>query len=252
MRNSNVLVELVELLDLPASLIEMIPHIIHQTWKNNRIPAVWKEAVERCKNIHKTFKYMLWTDDTMKKFVKEEYPEFYKTYNAYPNPIQRCDAFRYLVLYKYGGIYIDMDLKCNKILTPLLKYDLVLVKSSNYDTITNSFIISTPKNLFIKYCIDNLEKYKDSYSIFGKHVHIMNSTGPFFINNMAKEYGLKKKDNYYILSKKEFSGDCNFCTINQCKGGTYFQHVIGNSWHSLDSTILNTCMCIYKKIIGSN
>ena len=227
----------------------MIPHIIHQTWKTDKIPDVWKEAVEACKNKHKSYRYILWTDASMKKFVKEEYPEFYKTYISYPNPIQRCDAFRYLVLYKYGGIYIDMDLMCKKSFTDLLKYDLVLVKSANYDTLTNSFIVSTPKNPFMKYLIDNLEKYKDSYSIFGKHFHIMNSTGPFFINSMAKEYGLKKSDNYYILSKKEFSGDCNVCTIKDCKGGIYFDHVVGNSWHSLDTTILNTTMCMYMKLM---
>jgi mannosyltransferase OCH1-like enzyme len=130
----------------------------------------------------------------------------------------------------------------------------VLVKSANYDTITNSFIMVTPKNPFIKYCIDNLEKHKDDYSMFGKHVHIMNSTGPFFINKMVDDYGLeKKKDNYYILSKKEFSGDCSVCnTDKNCKGGLYFKHLVGNSWHSLDSTIYNTCMCIYKSIFGKH
>ena len=232
----------------------MIPDIIHQTWKTNKIPEMWKESVEACKDKHKSYKYMLWTDSSMKEFVKKEHPEFYKTYNSYPHTIQRCDAFRYLVLYKYGGIYIDMDLFCRKSLTSLLKYNLVLVKSANYDTITNSFIMVTPKNPFIKYCIDNLEKHKDDYSMFGKHVHIMNGTGPFFINKMVDDYGLeKKKDNYYILSKKEFSGDCSVCnTDKNCKGGLYFKHLVGNSWHSLDSKIYNTCMCIYKSIFGKH
>jgi mannosyltransferase OCH1-like enzyme len=228
----------------------MIPKIIHQTWKNNKIPERWKEAVESCKDKHKSYKYMLWTDESMKQFVKKEYPWFYKTYNDYPYLIQRCDAFRFLVLYKYGGIYIDMDIMCKKTLTPLLKYDLVLVKSANYDTLTNSFIISTKENPFIKYCIDNLINYKDSYSLFGKHIHIMNSTGPFFIDNRANEYKLSKKDNYYILSKEEFAGDCNLCTLDTCKGGTYFNHVVGESWHSIDTTIYNTCLCLYKGIVG--
>lgn len=228
----------------------MIPHIIHQTWKNTKIPERWKDSVQACKDLHKTYKYMFWTDKTMKDFVKKEYPEFYKTYVEYPNEIQRCDAFRYLVLYKYGGIYIDMDLMCKISIAPLLKYKLVFVKSANFDTLTNSFIISTPKNPFIKYCIDNLEKYKDSHSFFGKHLHIMNSTGPFFINKMVKDYHLKKEDKYYILSKKEFSGDCNMCTLKECTGGLYFNNVVGESWHSLDSKIYNGALCIYKSIFN--
>ena len=231
----------------------MIPHIIHQTWKTNKVPEKWEDSVKACKDKHTQYKYILWTHASMKEFVKKEYPEFYKTYINYPHPIQRCDAFRYLVLYKYGGIYIDMDLSCKKTFSSLLKYDLVLVKSANYDTITNSFIVSIPKHPFIKYCIDRLEKHKDHYSILGKHLHIMNSTGPLFINNMAKEYDLKKKDNYYILSKEEFSGDCSVCTTDKnCKGGTYFKHVVGNSWHSLDSQIYNTCMCMYRSIMGEH
>ena len=229
----------------------MIPKIIHQTWKNKTIPEHWKEGVEKCKEKHKSYKYILWTDETMKIFVKKEYPWFYKTYNEYPHVIQRCDAFRYLVLYKYGGIYIDMDIICKKSLKPLLKYDLVLVKSGNYDTLTNSFIVSTKENPFIKYCIDNLIKFKDSNSFFGKHLHIMNSTGPFFINTMAKEYKLSKKDNYYILTKDEFTGDCTVCSLDTCKGGTYFNHVVGESWHSFDTKIYNGLLCIYKNIFGN-
>jgi len=229
----------------------MIPKIIHQTWKNSTIPDKWKESVESIKDHHKGYKYMLWTDKAMKEFVKKEYPEFYKTYNEYPHPIQRCDAFRFLVLYKYGGIYIDMDIGCKKSVSSLLKYDLVLVKSANFDTLTNSFIMATRKNPFIKYCIDHLIEYKDSFSFFGKHLHIMQSTGPFFINSMANEYKLSKKDNHYILTSKEFSGDCNVCTVSDCDGGTYFTHVVGSSWHSLDSTIYNSCLCMYKKVINT-
>lgn len=229
----------------------MIPKIIHQTWKNTKIPDKWKEAVESCKEIYKGYKYMLWTDDLMKKFVKKEYPFFYKTYNEYPHTIQRCDAFRFLVIYKYGGIYIDMDVYCKKSITPLLKHDLLLVKSANYDTFTNCFMASVPEHPFIKYCIDKLIDHKDSYSLLGNHMHIMCSTGPFFINTMVNEYKLTKKDKYYIVSRKEFWGDCNVCTLDKCEGGTYFKHVTGNSWQSFDSNLYNGILCLYKKIVGS-
>ena len=75
----------------------MIPKIIHQTWKSKNIPDKWKDAVESCKTINKGFKYLLWTTETMDKFVKKYYPDFYKTYKSYRYNIQRCDVFRYLV-----------------------------------------------------------------------------------------------------------------------------------------------------------
>ena len=227
----------------------MIPKIIHQTWKTNKIPDQWKDAVQTCKSVNTDFKYILWTDKTMDKFVKKYYPYFYKTYNSYKYNIQRCDVFRYLVLYKYGGIYIDMDIICNKKLHKLLHYDLVLAHSSNIETsFTNAFFMVIPNHPFFKYCIDHLSENINNYQYFGKHLHVMYSTGPSFLTSMINDYG-KIKDSY-ILTKKEYAGNCNVCNENICKGGTYFTPIHGNSWHEIDSSIYNFGLCNYKKILG--
>ena len=231
----------------------MIPKIIHQTWKTEKIPERWKDAVDSCKKIHKGYRYILWTDKMMRKFVQKFYPDFYPTYQNYSHNIQRCDAFRYLVLYKYGGIYLDMDLVCEKKLNDLLHYDLVLIHSNSEKRyFRNSFYMSIPKHPFIKFCIEALPKHKSDYSYFGKHWHIMNSTGPIFLTNRIIEYG--KIPKVHFLTKKEFEGDCNICTTgeynNSCKGGEYFSHVIGRSWIKWDSHLFNFSFCHYPEIIG--
>ena len=76
----------------------------------------------------------------------------------------------------------------------------------------------------------------------------MYSTGPAFLTNMVNDYG-KIKDSY-ILTKNEYSGDCNICNEKTCKGGTYFTHIPGNSWHEIDSIILNFLLCNKINIIG--
>jgi mannosyltransferase OCH1-like enzyme len=228
----------------------MIPKIIHQTWKTSEIPENWKFGVDECKRIHNDYEYKLWTDEMMEEFVKKEYPDFYQIYKSYKYHIQRCDAFRYLVLYKYGGIYIDMDIVCKKKLDNLLKYDIIFAKSSNIkSSYTNSLMISSKNNKFIKYCIDNLPKYRNNKIFLGKHFHIMNSTGPSFYSKMINDYKLENIDNYYILSNDEFAGDCNACNETKCKGGHYFTHVKGQTWNSFDSLFYNFCLCNYKKII---
>lgn len=40
--------------------------------------------------------YMLWTDDTSRRFIAEKYPSFLATFEGYEYPIQRADAIRYL------------------------------------------------------------------------------------------------------------------------------------------------------------
>jgi mannosyltransferase OCH1-like enzyme len=226
----------------------MIPRNIHQTWKTENIPDNWKHSVNSCIKIHKGFTYILWTDEKMDRFVSTYYPHFYKIYKSYKYHIQRCDAFRYLVLYKYGGIYLDMDITCKEKLDTFLDYDLVLSRSSNIKkTFTNSFFMVKPKHDFFKYCIDNLYEHVNSYENFGKHLHVMHSTGPLFLNNMVNKYG--KIENVYILNNEEFAGDCNICNENACNGGIYFSHVTGQTWNEFDSKFYNFLLCDQKKVL---
>jgi mannosyltransferase OCH1-like enzyme len=229
----------------------MIPKIIHQTWKTLNVPDEWKDAVKSCKNKHKEYNHIIWSHEMMENFVKTEYSDFYDVYMAYPYDIQRCDAFRYLVLYKYGGIYLDMDIICKKKLDSILEYDIVLIKSLNVESFyANAFFMVIPNHPFIKFCVDNLPNYVNSYYYFGKHWHVMNSTGSHFLTNMVKKYGEKNIENMYVLDSKEFSGDCNVCSQHNCTGGVYFKHVyINKTWNSFDSTIYNFLLCNYKKII---
>ena len=222
----------------------MIPKIIHQTWKTHDIPYKWKNSVDSCKTIYEDFKYILWSDDEMDQFVKTHFAWFYPTWIEYPHMIQRCDSFRYMVLYTYGGIYMDLDIGCKKQPTELLnKYDLLLAKSVNVDTtLTNAFIASVPENIFILHCIQNLIKHKNKYNNFGKHLHVMNSTGPLFLTSMASTF--PNIHNMYILSNKQYVNDCTVCN-SKCKGGEYFFEEEGNSWHGIDSTFYNHIRCLH-------
>jgi len=226
----------------------MIPKIIHQTWKVKVIPDGWKDAVTSCKRVNNGFKYLLWTHESMDTFVKTYYSGFYKVYKLYKYDIQRCDAFRYLLLYKYGGVYLDLDMICNKELDKFVHYDLVFARSSNVETyFTNAFFMVVPNHPFFKYCIKHLYENKDNYKYFGKHLHVMYSAGPAFLTDMVNNY--KNIPNSYTLSKKEYVGDCNACNENICKGGTYFTQVYGKSWNEVDSTVINFALC-NKKIIS--
>src|ERR1700761_2068086 len=47
---------------------QIIPKIIHQTYKNKSIPAIWQDAQQSCIDLHSPddgWEYKLWTDDKM-------------------------------------------------------------------------------------------------------------------------------------------------------------------------------------------
>ncbi len=230
----------------------MIPRVLNQTWKTKDIPSQWTGSYNSCQTVLASYEKKLWTDDEMEQFVKTNYPEIYDTYMGYTYHIQRCDAFRYMLMYKNGGIYFDLDIACKASIEPLLNNDIVLARSTNVESyLTNSIIMAVPGHPFFRYVIDKLPQYKDKYSMLGKHLHVMNSTGPMFITEMYNQYVKENGEipRMYIMSKEEFAGDCNVCSTDRCAGGKYFTHVTGKSWNSWDSTLYNAIMCNYIWII---
>jgi hypothetical protein len=96
--------------------VEPVPKIIHQlapkdssTW-----PEVWHTCQASWKKQYPDYQYMMWTDEKMDEFMRNEFPSYYQMYKNYHRNIYRVDAVRYFILYKYGGIYADMDVEVLK------------------------------------------------------------------------------------------------------------------------------------------
>ena len=54
--------------------------------------------------------------------MRERYPWFLPTYDAFPLPIMRADAARAFILHAHGGVYADLDAE------PLRPIDRLLVE----------------------------------------------------------------------------------------------------------------------------
>lgn len=63
----------------------------------------WSEVRQSCLDMHPDWDAHLWTDESADKLVSEHFPEFYEMWTNYRYPIQKIDALRYMVLYRYGG-----------------------------------------------------------------------------------------------------------------------------------------------------
>jgi mannosyltransferase OCH1-like enzyme len=118
----------------------MITKIIHQMWLDKHIetnsehPAKYSNHVNSIKHFNSDFKYIFWNKNMVKQLLEDHLFVKYKSfwYNL-PVLLQQCDFARYLILFKYGGIYIDLDFKCFKNLFPLINNrNLLLTWESNY------------------------------------------------------------------------------------------------------------------------
>lgn len=182
----------------------MIPPIIHQTWKKRKIPAWAREWHESWKTHHPQYQIMLWTDHDNRNLVSQYAPWFLETYDAFPVHIQRVDAVRYLILYLYGGVYVDLDFECYRPLDSFLHYDLVLSRSSNLRCITNAIMMSAPRHPFWLKLLRTiqLEPPRKWYELTSYYV--LRSTGPVIINRVAHEQGLFEQPGVKILHRKFF------------------------------------------------
>lgn len=58
--------------------------------------------------------------DGLDNFVKEYFKWFWLSYHNYNKNIQRCDVIRYMLMYRYGGVYSDLDVTPNMTIDALL------------------------------------------------------------------------------------------------------------------------------------
>ena len=83
-----------ELIDSALEQEPLIPAIIHQTWKDENIPEMWRGAQRSCQKLHPHYKYVLWTDAMARELIADSYPELLSTFDAYPYNIERADVIR--------------------------------------------------------------------------------------------------------------------------------------------------------------
>jgi hypothetical protein len=90
------------------------PRIIHQIWFDfgTMFSSEHHRMVERNRRMATDdgFEYILWTLSSALDFIVKHYPYFQSFFTKkLPYNIVKCDFFRYLVLYHYGGLYMDLD-----------------------------------------------------------------------------------------------------------------------------------------------
>ena len=146
----------------------MIPKLIIQTWKDNNIPEKYRGLLKKLRDNNREFNYMFYTDENIKTFMENHYPEYLSVFNNFEYPIQKIDFFRYLVIYKFGGFYFDLDMDIDRSLDDLLENEVVFPKEwqQNGDPILQEqnmpFLLGNyafgakAGNLFLKKIIDNI------------------------------------------------------------------------------------------------
>jgi mannosyltransferase OCH1-like enzyme len=211
----------------------MIPKIIHQIWLQGEkhIPSNIKKRQDSVKSKNPDWTYMLWDEPRILALISAN-KQWVKTYYSFNYLLQKVDYARYIIIYLFGGIYIDIDCWCLKPLTQFLtdfqQYDLI-VSYINMpllpNTLNNGVFIASPNNVVIHKMIESVEQHS-TCNINIKSVCIHTTTGPFRFNQVISKYKHLCKTKILPF---EYMEPCVFseCTITD---NTYLVHDHTGDW----------------------
>ena len=228
--------------------------IIHQVWFGtipNREQAKktylkLKQYRESWTKRNHNWVHIEWSRRRSFEFVKRYFPEYYALFRSYRYEIQRCDVIRYLLLYRYGGWYADMDYYCNRPLDEAMSQypnKIYFVQTPNTtflqdeDYISNSLMYSEAGHQYWKCVMAELEEHSQPLLSYGKHLTVMLSTGPARLNKVYVKY----KEQYEVKSLpwKLFHpyGVTNIKLSLHVDDSVFAIHCGKGSWEDVDSKV---------------
>ncbi|KID95344.1 Glycosyltransferase, DXD sugar-binding motif protein, partial [Metarhizium majus ARSEF 297] len=211
---------------------DVVPPILHHIalgdnegrWKGR-----WGEAVQSCLDIHPGWESHIWTDDKASEFVSEKFPELRELWDNYHYPVERIDALRYMLLYAYGGVILDMDLKCKRALGPLRRFSFV-APEAHPTGFSIGFMMASKGNAFVGDIVRNLTVYNKEW-LGLPYATVMFSTGCHFAS-VIHVYESNRTD------LKILPGPLH--SLNGRVSTPIFDHLGSSSWHSYDAKLIVT------------
>jgi mannosyltransferase OCH1-like enzyme len=180
---------------------QSIPRIIHQTFYERELPAQLAANVAHLKAANPDWEYRFYDDADIVGFIEQHYSaavaeRFHRISPKYG--AARADVFRYLLMYKVGGVYLDIKSLATRPLNDVLRPDDRFILSgwnddmqswgSHYelrDIPTGEFqqwhIVCAPGHPYLKAVLENvmanIDRYIPSQHGVGKN-GVLRVTGP--------------------------------------------------------------------------
>jgi len=223
--------------------------IIHQIWVGSyEMPDREKYFVQLIKEKNPEFKHILWTNENLFA-LDEKIAVVYDNFMRRKDYANAADILRVVVVREFGGVYFDVDYKCNKGIEnwELEKHDGLLVYHEEF-TSGNGEFGCNPKTGFIEYLYQDLLKSYIGCS-FDPHWFNTNMKRYFKIKNIesytseeCKVMGMKlletwKKENIkYVRRHGEFEP-------------LYFEHHALHSWDDKHKKYFEEGLINYQEVI---
>ena len=164
-----------------------IPKIIYQTFETDQLPLLAQWHIYKLKRRNPEYNYQFYSDERILEFIRSEYgTDIFHLYSRINIGAAKADFFRYAILYKTGGVYLDMDsLNIVKLDSFILPSDVALISlESHLEHYVQWALVYEPGHPFLEKTLeivmDNLHTNR-----YPGDVHAM--TGPGAYTQAIKE-----------------------------------------------------------------
>lgn len=168
----------------------MVPKIVHQIvlgWTRHKFI---QGCLDSFKQLEPEYKIRRWRNSDILKLIRQDYPFVLDAYENSSNYGEASDIARYCILHKYGGIYVDWDIRLNDV----DGFKALLVNNPNgyfieekeRETINIEHMVSIPENLLF---IDMLRSIEEDHTA-GANKGTILYTGPYKFAEVSRKYKL--------------------------------------------------------------
>ena len=173
-----------------------IPKIIIQTYKNNYVNSQIALNIQNILKLNPNYNYLLITDKDAENLISSNFTnEIYQAYLKLNVGAAKGDFIRYIALYLYGGVYIDLDSSITINLDTFINYNLDFIFFYDHAyNLMNTPIITKKKNPILLKLI-----YEVAKRINNNEQNIFIATGPTVFTDVV--YNEITHENIYNVSK---------------------------------------------------
>jgi mannosyltransferase OCH1-like enzyme len=181
----------------------VIPKQVFLTWETKELPPKMAASIEKLKKDNPELKYRFYDNQERRKFIADNFEDdVLKAYDALIPGAYRADLWRYCVLYKLGGIYLDIKyhtVNGFKLVSMTDKEYFVRDIEPSGSGIYNAFIIAKPGNQKLMNCINDIVKnVKNKY--YGNSA--LDPTGPMLLIKQFNQEELNNFENIGLSTEK--------------------------------------------------
>lgn len=202
-----------------------IPKKIYQTNHSKNLHTDLKNNIDKIKFLNPNWEYFFYDDKDIETFIKDNYGDIIWSYFLRIDPsygAAKADLFRYLLIYKFGGVYLDIKSSMTTPLDDVIRNDDTFILSY-WDNLPGGkhfglgsqdlpefshiprgeimqwFIIASPGHPGMRKVIINVLKQIDTYNpyILGVGWHgVLSTTGPIIYSVVLFEDSHLRPDLY--------------------------------------------------------